>query len=134
MSDYLLQSNGFFALLVPPGEYTLHANAINPTFFEASSVGPYASTSGDVSFINPISAVDYQAGTGSSVSMTVTAGEAVEVTFRSDGTGSNTGGNSIIDPGANAGPAPSGGSSGGSLDAVMLSLPLLLLLRRSRKS
>lgn len=127
VSDYLMQSNGAFSLYLPPGDYTLHANSINDLFFGASSVGPYANTSSDVSFLapHPIPEVEYQADTGSTVSMNVVVGERVQVTFRSDGTGSNTGGNSIIDPAA---VVSSSSSSGGSSDIGYLTLLLLLPL------
>ena len=127
VSDYRMEANGFFGLYLPPGQYTLNANAINTLFIEASSVGPYASSLADLSFSspNPIPDVSYEAHTGSTVTLNVVAGEAVEVSFKSDGTGSNTGGNSIVDlGGTTSGGTPASSGGGGAMGIASL---LLLL-------
>jgi hypothetical protein len=60
VSDYLTQGNGFFKMLLPPGTYTLHAEAIDATdpgsgidLTSGSGVGPYANDITDVSFQPP---------------------------------------------------------------------------------
>ena len=53
VSDYLKQGTGFFSLMLPPGTYILHANSINDEFTQGSSVGPYAETMFDFSFLPP---------------------------------------------------------------------------------
>ncbi len=53
ISDYLKQGTGFYKLLLPAGAYTLHANSINTEFTAGSSVGPYATSSTDISFSDP---------------------------------------------------------------------------------
>src|SRR5262249_36947612 len=53
VSDFLLQGNGFFTLWLPAGTYTLHAESIDASFTGGSAVGPYASSSNDISFQPP---------------------------------------------------------------------------------
>lgn len=80
VSDYLLQQNGYFELLLPPGNYTLHANSINTEFFAGSSVGPYAITTDDVSFscLGYFDETDYEGNTpGSPEVITIAAGETI---------------------------------------------------------
>ncbi|MBT8129789.1 MAG: hypothetical protein KJP10_07340, partial [Gammaproteobacteria bacterium] len=57
VSDYLTQCTGFFALMLPPGEYILHANSVNREFYGGSSVGPYANSATDLSFQAPASTI-----------------------------------------------------------------------------
>lgn len=93
VSDYLMQCTGFFALMLPPGNYTLHANSVNDEFYSGSSVGPYALTPTDLSFQAPastIGAVDFDAGGPPPAILSLAAGKAVEVEFRTDGSGTIT--------------------------------------------
>lgn len=120
VSDYLLQKTGFFSIYLPPGDYTLHADAINPAFTAESSVGPYTEAPTDYSFQppNPITAVNYEGNTpGVTQTITITANEAVHVKFVVDGSGATSPG-TIINP-----VAPRSSSSSGSL-----SLQVLLLI------
>lgn len=99
VSDFLMQGTGFFSLVLPAGTYELHANSINTEFYNGSSVGPYAIDEFDLSFLPPASSI---VGTVTFVAnppalLTVTAGEATDVTFRTDGSGSLTTGNVITD-------------------------------------
>lgn len=128
VSDYLKQGNGYFSLYLPAGNYTVHANSVNPIFFAASSVGPYANTSSDLSFQapHPITEVTYQRDTGSPVAISVSAGTASEVTFRIDGTGTDSGGLSIINKPSDNTAASSGG--GGTI-ALPMTAVLLMLIR-----
>jgi len=89
VSDYLDVGNGEFKMLVPAGTYTLQAEAIQSSFFGGSSVGPHAENSSDLSFVNPISKVDYQANNISPFQFIIVTGCEINVTFRSDGTGTN---------------------------------------------
>ena len=59
VSDFLTQGNGYFRLYLPAGTYTLHAESIDPGFTGGSGVGPYATSSTDISFQapNPITPV-----------------------------------------------------------------------------
>jgi hypothetical protein len=93
VSDYLMQCTGFFALMLPPGSYTLHANSINDEFYSGSSVGPYALTPTDLSFQAPastIGSVDFDAGGPPPAILTLAAGKAVDAEFRTDGSGTIT--------------------------------------------
>jgi hypothetical protein len=93
VSDYLKQCTGFFALMLPPGNYTLHANSINDEFWGGSSVGPYAFNSFDLSFQPPastIGSVDFDAGGTPPAILNLEAGKSVDVVFRTDGSGSVT--------------------------------------------
>lgn len=97
VSDYLMQGTGYFNLLLPPGTYTLHVEAVHGTFNGGSSVGPYSDTyPTDPSFQPPL----YSGSTpmapvtlGNSIptQIQVTAGCSGNVAFRLDGTGTVTG-------------------------------------------
>ena len=94
VSDYLLQTTGYFKLLLPAGTYTLSAEAIQTNFTGGSSVGPYSEVyPTDLSFQPPL----YVSGTpmtpvtlgnGTPVQIVITAGCAAIATFKFDGTGS----------------------------------------------
>lgn len=131
VSDYLKQGTGFFSLFLPAGNYTLHANSVNPIFFDASSVGPYADNMADQSFQapHPIATVSYMRDTGSPVALTVATGLANDVTFRVDGSGTDSGGNPITNPNALKG-GSSGGSGGGSINSLLLLATTLLITMR----
>ena len=93
VSDYLVQCNGFFALMLPPGNYTLHANSINDEFWGGSSVGPYAINTFGMSFQPPASTigdVTFDADGLPPAILTLEAGKSVDVEFRTDGSGSTT--------------------------------------------
>ncbi|MEO8134085.1 MAG: matrixin family metalloprotease, partial [Betaproteobacteria bacterium] len=92
VSDYLQNFTGAFDLSLPPGTYTLHAESIQGGFTGGSSVGPYAETGADVSFLppHPIAPVALGGGTGQPIVMV--AGCVATATFRLDGTGT-VGGN-----------------------------------------
>ncbi|HHO59258.1 MAG TPA: hypothetical protein ENJ64_03370 [Thiotrichales bacterium] len=116
VSDYLENNNGFYQLFLPPGNYTLHANSINPEFTGGSGIGPYTANIADRSFQfpHPISDVIYQGGTpGSAAILTVVAGQITPVNFASNG------GTAV--PVINTG----GGSGGGGGGALSSGLPLL---------
>lgn len=131
ISDYLKQGTGFFSLYLPPGNYSLHANSLNILFSGGSSVGPYSFSSGDESFQspNPITAINFEGTTGSTVFLTVTTGEATEVEFKLDGSGAFTTGNVPFAPTYTAVTTSSGGGSG-STSPVMLALLLIAGLLR----
>ena len=133
VSDYLAQGTGYFSLMLPAGSYTLHASPINAEFFAGSSVGPYALEMTDASFQAPakdIGLVDFVADGMNIAILNVTAAEATNVTFISDGTGTFTTGNAVIDP--VAAPVISSSGSGGSLSPLVV-LALWLLLAVARK-
>ena len=56
VSDYLKQQNGQFDFVLPPGRYQLHVEPIRFEFVDGSSVGPYAATIFDASFVNRVKA------------------------------------------------------------------------------
>jgi len=133
VSDYLQQCTGFFALMLPPGNYILHANSINNEFFEGSSVGPYAISPTDLSFQSPASVIGsdlvFNAGGAVPEIINLEAGKSVDVVFRTDGSGSSTGNDSQVDlvqiynSAEACATSSSGGGGGGSP-----SLPLLAAL------
>ena len=96
VSDYLMQSTGYFRLLLPPGTYTLRAEAISTEFTGGSSVGPYSDSLSDPSFQTPlysggVAMAPVTLGGGTPTQITVTAGCAASVAFRITGTGSVSG-------------------------------------------
>ena len=96
VSDYLSQNNGNFSMLLPPGTYTLHAEAVDSDFTGGSSVGPYSeSFPGDPSFQPPLYVAGVPMspltlGNASPMQITITAGCTATASFRFDGTGSVT--------------------------------------------
>ena len=132
VSDYLTGGTGFFSLYLPPGTYTLHANSIDPTFYGGSGVGPYSQDINSASFRapNPITPVNYEGNTmGSTEILTVTAGEAINVTFKLDGSGSSTGGNNIFTPPTTV-KKPKKRDSGGTIAPVSLMLLTVIMYLR----
>ena len=89
VSDYLTQNNGFYKMLLPAGNYTLHANSINPLFNGGSGVGPYAYDLNDLSFQppHPIEEVDYQgtSADGNEEIISINNGEVVNINFSTSG-------------------------------------------------
>ena len=119
VSDYLRQGTGFYKLYLPPGNYTLHANSINRLFYDGSSIGPYASSLFDKSFVapHPIPEVTYQGVTeGGDEIITVSSSQTLEINF------SITGSDVVIR-------SSSSGSSGTSYITLLLLLSFLLLAR-----
>ena len=89
VSDYLRQGTGYFKLLLTPGTYTLHAEAIDTLFIDGSGVGPYSHDLTSPSFQPPLYSGANGTGTPLAVNMasqfTITAGCAASITFRIDG-------------------------------------------------
>jgi hypothetical protein len=100
VSDYLTQGNGAFRMLLPPGTYTLHAEAISSDFDGGSSVGPHSDSYPQSPsfqaplYVNgtPMSAKTL--GNSSPTQLVITAGCAASAVFRIDGNGS-IGGNCV---------------------------------------
>jgi hypothetical protein len=134
VSDYLQQNTGLFNLLLPPGNYTLHANSINLIFNQGSSVGPYADDQYGLSFQDPaasIGDVTLVDETGTPVILNVIAGNSIDINFYSDGSGTFMSDKVITDPTLVAPTTTSGG--GGSLTPfIYLLLPALFRLRRTK--
>ena len=131
VSDYLEQCTGFFALMLPAGDYILHANSINTEFFSGSSVGPYASDETDLSFQSPASIIGsnlvFNADGATPAIISLEAGKSVDVVFRTDGSGSYTMNDTQVELAQiynTAGSCPT--STGG--DGGSPSLPLLVIL------
>ena len=113
VSDYLTQGTGYFSLLLPPGTYTLHVEAIDSAFDGGSSVGPYADTyPSSASFQPPL----YSSGTpmapvtmgnATPIQVPVVAGCSANVAFRLNGAGTVTGNCAAppVDPAAITSPA-----------------------------
>ncbi len=96
VSDYLRQGTGYFRMLLPPGTYTLHAEAVQTRFTEGSSVGPYSESSTDLSFQAPLYALGtamapLTLGNASPIPITITAGCTASATLRFNGTGGVSG-------------------------------------------
>lgn len=88
VSDYLKQGTGYYKLYLPAGNYTLHANSINPEFNGGSGVGPYSSDILDISFQSPhpITPVTYQGDSdGSDEIITLSSGQSIEINFSMNG-------------------------------------------------
>jgi len=93
VSDYLQQGTGYFKLLLTPGAYTLHAEAIDTGFTGGSGVGPYSNDLTDASFQPPLySGTTPMTPVTFGTPFTIAAGCNATVTFRINGTGS-VGGN-----------------------------------------
>ena len=88
VSDYLVQGNGYFRLLLPAGLYTLHATVINAAFTGASSVGPFSKTAAPDQTIPTVSFNSDQL-------LNITVGKATTVKFVNDGTGTYTSDNAM---------------------------------------
>ena len=73
VSDYCMQGDGAFEMLVTPGTYNFIVEPINPFFTGGSSVGPYAGTALSLSFIFPAVTTEYEEN------LTIAAGETQEV-------------------------------------------------------
>jgi len=132
VSDYLKQGTGFYKLLLPAGNYTLHANSINTEFTAGSSVGPYATSSTDISFSDPhpITEITYfGSDEPNDEVLTITTNETFEINF------SNTG--ALVKPGKSSDSDEDDSIADlfGSLSHLTLILLALstLLLRRARR-
>jgi hypothetical protein len=92
VSDFLMLNSGSFSLLLPPGTYTLHAEAIHANFNAGSRVGPYSRNSTDLSFQAPLyngatAMAPLTLGVSNAVEIPILAGCVDNVAFRLDGTG-----------------------------------------------
>ncbi len=88
VSDYLKQGTGFYKLLLPAGNYTLHANSINTEFVAGSGVGPYTTSSTDISFSDPhpIAEITYfGSDQPNDEVLTITTNETFEINFSNTG-------------------------------------------------
>lgn len=141
VSDYLTQCTGFFSLMLPPGNYVLHANSINREFYGGSSVGPYAENPLDVSFQAPASTLGadlvFNADAAVPAFIRLEAGKSVDVEFRSDGSGTVTPADTQVDlqqiyDSADVCPVPSGGGGGSPGLPLLASLLLIPALRKRR--
>ncbi|PCI09308.1 MAG: hypothetical protein COB77_00370 [Gammaproteobacteria bacterium] len=87
VSDYLRQQTGFYKLYLPADNYTLHANSINTLFNGGSSIGPYANSILDTSFItpHPITETIYQdMATGNDAVITIATNQTLAFDFALD--------------------------------------------------
>ena len=96
VSDYLGLNTGGFRMTLPPGTYTLRAEAIDAQFTGGSSVGPYSETSTDLSFQSPMYVggapiAPVVLGNAAPTTFTITAGCTATADFRINGAGSVTG-------------------------------------------
>ena len=72
VSDYAMQGDGAFEMLVTPGTYSLYIEPVIGSFMAGSSVGPYADTPLSPSFVFPVIKQTY------ADTVTVAAGGLVE--------------------------------------------------------
>jgi hypothetical protein len=104
VSDYLVQNNGAFQMLLPPGTYTLHAEAIDTQFDSGSSVGPYSDTyPTDPSFQAPmyvggVAMAPLTLGNAAPTQIAITAGCTATAAWRFNGTGTVTGNCGTVTP------------------------------------
>lgn len=67
VTDYLVQNNGTYTIVgLAPGNYYVSIEPVKSSFTGGSSVGPYATSGTDLSFINPVVTEFYNAGAESS--------------------------------------------------------------------
>ena len=117
VSDYLEQGTGYFSLLLPPGTYTLHVEAIHSSFNGGSSVGPYSDAPTDPSFQAPLySGSTPMAPVTFATQVPVAAGCSGTIAMRLDGTGTVAGncGASAANPASMTSPTPGSTLSGSS--------------------
>ncbi|NUN68737.1 MAG: T9SS type A sorting domain-containing protein [Bacteroidetes bacterium] len=63
VTDYLVQNNGTYTVQgLAAGNYYLRIEPVKSSFIKGSSVGPYATSATDLSFINPVLTEYYNAG------------------------------------------------------------------------
>ncbi|MDP2759323.1 MAG: BACON domain-containing carbohydrate-binding protein, partial [Sideroxyarcus sp.] len=96
VSDYLEQNTGYFKLLLLPGTYTLHAEAVQADFTNGSSVGPYSELSSSTSFQSPlyvggVAMTPVTLGNTTPTQIAIVAGCAAQVGFKLDGSGQVSG-------------------------------------------
>lgn len=124
VSDYLLESNGYYKLHLPPGSYTLHANSINDEFVGASGVGPYSLDIADLSFQapHPLTEVVYRGNQDVVEVINVRAGITQTISF-------NTTGAPVF-----SGTIGTGGGGGGALGVPLMVLTAFSMLWLRRKT
>jgi len=141
VTDYLKKGDGSYLLVVPPGNYIIHANSINPMFNGGSGIGPYTRNAFDLSFQtpHPITPITYQGITlGSNEIISISNNDVINLQITEDGSGTtqsvipNALANVLpIAPTSSSGGSSSGGSSssggGGSGAFSPLSLTFLLM-------
>jgi len=67
VTDYFVQNTGNYTVVgLAPGNYYIQIEPVKSSFIEGSSVGPYATSATDLSFINPVVFEYYNAGGESS--------------------------------------------------------------------
>lgn len=92
VTDYYKQNSGAYTIVgLAPGNYYVLIEAVKSKFIKGSSVGPYAVSSTDLSFINPVTTEYYNAGAESSdpAADDPTAKTAVAVTANATTSGIN---------------------------------------------
>nr|MBP9212518.1 matrixin family metalloprotease [Bacteroidota bacterium] len=92
VTDYLVQNNGTFTVQgLAAGNYYIRIEQVKNSFIKGSSVGPYATSATDLSFINPVVTEYYNAGAESSEPATddPAARSAVAVTANATTSGIN---------------------------------------------
>jgi hypothetical protein len=92
VTDYLVQNTGAYTVVgLAPGSYYVQIEPVKSSFIQGSSVGPYASSATDLSFINPVVKEYYNAGGESAdpVADDVNVRTAVTVTANATTSGIN---------------------------------------------
>lgn len=128
VSDYLAERNGAYTLLLPAGNYTLHANSINPLFNDGSGIGPYTKDAFDLSFQNPhpITPVVYQGSASSNAAViTVGNGSNTNIVFGVNGETGQVAAATVT--------SSSGGGGSGAFSPLSISFLLMSLLFTRRK-
>ncbi|MFA6469222.1 MAG: T9SS type A sorting domain-containing protein [Bacteroidota bacterium] len=90
VSDYLVQNTGNYTVVgLAPGSYYIQIEPVKTSFIEGSSVGPYATSATDLSFINPVVFEYYNAGGESSDPATDSPSAKTSITVTANATTSN---------------------------------------------
>jgi PKD repeat protein len=79
ISDYYMQNDGAYEMLVTAGTYKLFMEPVSAEFTGGSSVGPYAENASDYSFIDPVTEEYYNGDDESSNETDLNAYEEVTV-------------------------------------------------------
>jgi hypothetical protein len=90
VTDYLVKNTGAYTIVgLAPGNYYVMIEPVKASFIEGSSVGPYAASATDLSFINPVVLEYYNAGGESSDPNTDNPGARTSVAVSANATTAN---------------------------------------------
>ncbi|MCK9410344.1 MAG: T9SS type A sorting domain-containing protein [Bacteriovoracaceae bacterium] len=90
VTDYYTKNTGAYTIIgLAPGNYYVRIEPVKSSFIKGSSVGPYANSATDLSFINPVVTEYYNAGAESSDPATDNPGAKTSVAVAANATTAN---------------------------------------------